>query len=124
LGISFNANKASPRLLDRLAENLEREVADKWRPAGCGSVKAIVDHEMGHEIHKLLDAHNDNEILSLYNDLKSSGKIKEMLSEYAGKNPREFIAEAWSEYQNNPKPRETSVKVVKRLFDLRDKKVK
>jgi hypothetical protein len=124
LGISFNANKASPRLMARLTENLEREVASKWRPEGCGSTKAIVDHEMGHEIHKLLDAHNDTEILSLYNSLKDSGEIEDKLSRYAGKNPREFIAEAWSEYQNNPNPRETSVKIVKRLFELRDKKVK
>jgi hypothetical protein len=114
----------SPRLTARLAEKLEREVISKWRPEGCGSVKAIVDHEMGHEIHKLLDAHDDTEILSLYNSLKNSGEIKEKLSQYAERNPREFIAEAWSEYQNNPNPRETSVKVVKRLFELRDKKVK
>ena len=37
--------------------------------------------------------------------------IKEALSEYAATNQSEFFAEAFSEYLNNPNPREVARKV-------------
>ena len=41
------------------------------------------------------------------------------LSNYANENIREFIAEAWSEYMNNPEPRSTAREVAERLLALR-----
>ena len=91
-----------------------------WKPVNCYSPKATVDHELGHQIAKLVDAHNDNVIIDLF---KSFSGLEESvqsayLSGYAGKNIHEFIAEAWSEYRNNPGCRELAKNVAERIIDL------
>ncbi len=42
--------------------------------------------------------------------------IKSEVSEYAGTNIEEFIAESWGEYRNNPLARETSKRVGEIIF--------
>ncbi len=51
-----------------------------------------------------------DEIKNLYNT-NNNKNMKELLSEYAETNIKEFIAEAWSEYILNNNPRELSIKV-------------
>ena len=72
-------------------------------------------------------ASKDNEIQALYKTLHGKGqsyKMWDSLSVYANNNIREFIAEACSEYQNNPIPRDTAQQVGKRLIELRKIKFK
>ncbi len=62
------------------------------------------------DLHKFREM---DEIVKEYKVLCSLGndKAKEALSLYAMKNKNEFIAEAWSEYLNNPKPRPIAQKI-------------
>ena len=90
-------------------------------------MKSLVDHEMGHKISALLNTSQDADILGWYNELMDSGKMRESLSEYPAYATKrkgakigleEFIAEAYSECQNNPSPRPVAKKVVERLIEL------
>ena len=84
----------------------------KFHPEGCNTLKSVIDHEIGH----LIDNHyaisysinkNRKDTLPVALFKKNfSWEIEEGLSRYATTNAAEFIAEAWSEYRNNPKPRE------------------
>ena len=67
---------------------------------------------MGHQLDYLLDLSKNQKIkdirkkaarASMQNSAKEN--IAEQLSGYANKNMAEFIAEAYAEYKNNPKPR-------------------
>lgn len=83
---------------------LERDVKSGWHPQGAGSIKAVVDHEIGHQIDNLVGARNAPSIQSAYGS-RTKGQIQSELSEYGNKNIREFIAESWAEYKNNPQCR-------------------
>ena len=96
----------------------------QWSPVGCGTVKSTADHEVGHEIDRLLGASNDSQIIAMYEKVTNSASPKDLLSLYSTTNVKEFIAEAYSEYRNNPNPREVSRFVYNRLIELRDQKVK
>ena len=126
-GISLNANKFSPQAVGATQKTgLPYGVESKFHPIGCDTVKSVIDHEMGHQIDYLLDASNDPYIQALHNALTMQGKAAmcEALSKYANENIREFIAEAWSEYMNNPEPRSTARDVAERLLALRKEKFK
>ena len=81
----------------------------------------MFDHELGHEIDRLLGLRSNADFLKMYGEEAGKGKqsVKDNLSDYANKNSAEFIAEAWSEYLNNEKPRPIAVAVymlVKKLY--------
>jgi hypothetical protein len=118
-GITVNANYGSAKRLSKFKASLSNDVKALFHPESCDTVKSIIDHEMGHEIDKLLKAKADPTVRKLYDSLAKSGKMKEELSGYSEKNIGEFIAEAWAEYQNNPKPRATARKVAERLLELK-----
>ena len=101
---------------------MTKDVLRKGSPVGCGSPKACLDHELGHEIDNLLGASNDTTLNNMYSDMMKNNNAKDVLSAYSAKNVKEFIAEAYAEYRNNPKPRPTSVAVYNRLIQLRDLK--
>lgn len=96
------------------------DVEAKWKPVGCDIPRATVDHELGHQIAKLTNAHNDYKIQEMYSQFMSLNSTQrgEALSEYAGESIHEFIAEGWSEYRNNPNCRSLAMSIAKRLFDL------
>lgn len=96
----------------------EKNVAEMFKPIGCDSPRATADHEIGHEIDHILNASSDKTINMLYAKMVASGRAREELSEYSKKNIQEFIAEAYSEYRNNPEPRYYSRQVYKRLLEL------
>ena len=109
-------------------------VLSKWNPEGTGTIKAYIDHELGHQIDSLTGARNNSAIQKLYNDIDAQGGVKAMqeaVSRYAhqksGGNPNkysEFVAEAWAEYRNNPNPRQTAKQVgqiIEQLYDSRGK---
>ena len=119
-GIGVNEKYFSSKNLAVTLEMLKQEVTSQWHPVGSGSIKGIVDHEIGHWIGHKLGANQDSKIASLYTKHSGKGKweriggsskfiwktpMDSVLSQYANTNIKEFIAEAWSEYRNNPKPR-------------------
>ena len=117
-GVGINGKYASSND-DFTAAKIE-EVASKHKPIGCDTPRATADHELGHEIDKLLNASSDREITSLYNKMINDGNAEDKLSGYSRTNIKEFIAEAYSEYRNNPHPREYATKIYNRLIELRN----
>jgi len=105
-GVAFNSNWKG----EYIVKSLESDVKSGWHPVGCTTLKATMDHEFGHQLDHLLGLHDDYDFRMFYNPLCAQGSahIKELLSQYAAKNSKEFIAEAWSEYLNNEPPRPTA----------------
>lgn len=112
-GLVFNSAMAG----EKFKKYMDNDLAQKYHPIGCGTVKAVFDHELGHKIDALLSLRSDPEYLAIFNDAKAKGEqyITDNLSHYAynsglfrksNYSPQaEFIAEAWSEYLNNDQPR-------------------
>ena len=97
--------KNSVYFLDCLA----RDVASKHHPEGCDTIRSVLDHEIGHQLDTLLGISKMAEVQKLIISLTNE-QITTNLSRYSWKNGnsnphREFIAEAWAEYCNNPNPR-------------------
>ena len=96
LGIYVNSNNKD------IDASMKHSEETQFHPQGCATQKAAFDHEMGHIIHVS------------YGGLKVNMKdisIKDELSEYAMTNVKEYHAEAWSEYCNNPNPRNRAKEV-------------
>ena len=89
---------------EALKYSLGKSVVSQFHPPGCDSIKSIIDHELGHQLDGLLALEKDPEVVALFREALDKG-IKQEVSTYAGHNIKEFIAEAWSEYQNNSAPR-------------------
>lgn len=112
-GLVFNTAMAG----DKAITCLQYDVSQKFHPLGCDTVKSVFDHELGHKLDALLGLRKNTDFLKVYNEAVALGEqhITENLSGYAyspsrmkkgGYTPQaEFIAEAWSEYLNNPNPR-------------------
>ena len=107
-GITVNAEfgKDSKKFI----EILEKVVEMKINPIGCGTIRGLLDHEIGHQLDYMLDIRNIPEIQELF-DSRTEEELTNDLSIYSWKNKNqnryaEMIAEAWSEYCNNPYPRE------------------
>ena len=108
-GISLNSNYY--RNYDNVIAERKRQVANGWKPVGCDTMKSIFDHEFGHQIDKLLNISDKQNVKDFFKWHKE--EIKEGLSRYALTKREEFVAEVWSEYNNNPKPREIANEVGK-----------
>jgi hypothetical protein len=105
-------------------------ITSQFHPEGTNSIKAVIDHEVGHAI---MDSYrnvygqtlilNNGKIRDTYYTARDKGKdyIKTNLSGYANVSDSEFIAEAWSEYKNNPNPREIATTVGKLLENFKGK---
>lgn len=98
------------------------EVNSGHKPIGCDSIKATIDHEFGHQIDSMLNVRKDKVIIEAYKDfmLMTPSRQKDELSGYAAKNIREFIAECWSEFRNNPECRTIAKKVGNRIIQIRN----
>lgn len=108
MGLGINQKYFSSGTLSTTLKRLTNEVKSQWSPLGSGSVKSIIDHEIGHVLDRKLGISDDRRIKQLFrqnHDRRNSKKMGSVLSRYANTNTREFIAEAWSEYRNNPNPR-------------------
>lgn len=86
-----------------------------FHPEGATSLKAICDHEFGHQIeHYIKDAKKQS---NSYNELKSwyrtltREQIKDELSRYATTNMAEWIAEGYAEFKNNKNCRPMAKKI-------------
>lgn len=114
-GISINADKCQD--IETLKNQLKMDVERKFRPLGCDSIRGLLDHEIGHQLDKLLGIRELLEIQVIF-DSYSNSQIEEGLSRYAWNNGNpnkyaEAIAEAWAEYCNNPEPRQIAEAVGK-----------
>lgn len=135
ISIGINEKYASPQKISELRRGLRWEVQELWHPVGCDTVKAQIDHEIGHWIDRDVQAFRDRQIVREYRKhlhgvittrtLPSGEKVQGSWSMIAGlsryaDNPRiqEFIAEAWSEYRNNPNPRPIAKAVGDRMVEL------
>lgn len=129
-GVAFNSAWAG----DKVKNALLRDVEHRFHPIGCDTVKSIFDHELGHKLDELLSLYTDPDFLAIYNPAKAQGEqyITDNLSHYAYNSrmfrksnytpQKEFIAEAWSEYLNNEKPRPIAVAVgelIKRKYNAK-----
>ena len=96
------------------------DVQSGWKPQNCNSPRATVDHELGHQIDKLVDAHNDDIIKEMYTHFSRLSEEEQAatLSGYGATSIGEFIAESWSEYRNNPNCREMARAVAERMIEL------
>jgi len=117
-GISVNEKYGSA--YDVIEQTRRRDVDSGYKPENCYSPKATIDHELGHQIDKLVGARDDTQIKKWYRDFSRAGEMKqiEILSGYAATSIAEFIAEAWSEYNNNPNCREMARQVAERIKEL------
>lgn len=100
IGKSFTGMEAS----------VKGDVSTKWHPVGTGTVRAIFDHEFGHQLDYAFDLRDDPVIVQKYGSMNKDD-IGNNLSRYGAKNIAEYIAEAYSEYVNNPEPREIATLV-------------
>lgn len=112
-GLAFNTAMAG----DKIISLLKSDLSAKFHPEKCDTVKSVFDHELGHKLDALLNLSHNAAFLKIYNDVISRGEqyVKDNLSGYAYNmdsmkkqnytSQKEFIAEAWSEYLNNPTPR-------------------
>lgn len=121
-GISINESYGSS--YEHFKQVKQADVDAGWKPVNCNTPKATVDHELGHQVAKLVEAHNDPDIQELFNrfsnvDAQNQSKV---LSGYAATNIHEFIAESWSEYRNNPECRECAKYVATRMIELYEAK--
>ena len=115
-GIAISKKYASNN--DFFNKEKEKETDSKHKPVGCNTSKATVDHELGHEIDHMVNASNDKFINELYDQFMKEEKPEEKLSGYAKTNVAEFIAEGYSEYRNNPTPRDYATQIYNRLKEL------
>ena len=110
-----------------LEKILKDAVLAKESPQGCDTVVYLFDHEYAHVIDNAYALRKDPEILREFNKWRSL-PIQEQIDSLCGYAatcaptakgiPSEFIAECWGEFLNNPTPRETSIKVSKRILDI------
>ena len=117
-GISLNKSLFSPKKISETIDSIIKDEKGKWNPIGCNTIKSIVDHEMGHQIDDLIKARQDTKIIEMFNKYQAKGNMKNVLSDYANTDVKEFIAEAWAEYQNNSKPREVARAVSERMIEI------
>ena len=104
-------------------ESLKQSVKRGWFTEGGGTIKSLMDHEMGHILdykhglrkvpaiggrytgatHLVTGAPLPKNVKLVWRDHMKA--IESKVSAYAMENEAEFIAEAWTEFLNNPNPR-------------------
>ena len=66
---------------EEVTESLKMQVNGKWHPIGCDTVKAVLDHEFGHQLDSFLGIRNKKEMIEILEEnKKEKGKF---LSEYS-----------------------------------------
>lgn len=111
---------------NRFIAALTSDVNNKFHPAGCDTIRSVLDHEIGHQLDDLLDIRSNKVVQQLFNN-SSNSEITDCLSIYAWKNTNsnqysEMIAEAWAEYCNNPQPRRMAKLIGEVIIDTYNKK--
>lgn len=79
---------------------MNRNVEMGWWSKG-DPLTQVIDHELGHELDRLLNIRTNPKILKLWD----SSDVRKELSNYGATSKAEMIAEGWAEYVGNPTPR-------------------
>lgn len=91
-----------------ILQSLEYSVSCGYSPKGCGTVKAVVEHEIGHLLDYWLGISNQPELDTLLRRL-GPAYVEKNLSSYASNGGRinyaETVAEGFSEFRNSKAPR-------------------
>ena len=128
--IAFNEKNFSSSKID-YTERITLKMHEQIRYSAVGSLKGIVNHEIGHRINSITGAREDSIIQRLYAryysdlepghpemDARYGSKMAKALSYYADTSIVEFIAEAWSEYSIKANPRPLAQEVGDRIMYL------
>lgn len=117
-GVFINANEAkSKSAIDTIVQKSSER---GWFTKGAKDFTYIMDHELGHEIDKMLNFRNDEDFKKIFDREHKAGikVLAERLSTYgatAGNKisarPAEMIAEAWAEFVTSENPRELSAEI-------------
>lgn len=102
-GISVNSTWG--RDPEKILAALKRDAENGFYPAGCHSLRYVVEHELGHQLDALLQIRSDNQVEQAYNQWRARDLAGRELSRYARTSIAEFIAEAWGEFRTSPNPR-------------------
>lgn len=107
-GITFKENWVQDE--STLTALLKEEVRVGRFAPGHESIKGLIDHEMAHALDDLVKVSDDPVVELLFTEFSklSFREQKEELSTLADKDTGEFIAQAWVEYRNSERPRDTS----------------
>lgn len=128
MNLAFYSDKG--QLEQKYAKNVE----SKFHPEGT-DYKAVVVHEMGHAVDRYISSMVIDRMKFLYggetvssriwnSDIRAAKKkgepmngknVRENLSGYAGKNSKEYFAEAFSEAMTSNSPRKTATSIMKRI---------
>lgn len=123
-GVVFNRTVGKDAKIFNQA--LKNSVKNGLHPVGCDTIKSVVDHELGHQFDRLLGLSSNPDFIKFYRAW-SPAVIEKEVSRYATTSINEFIAECWSEYRNNPRPRKLARGVgdlIERLYREKFGKVK
>ena len=91
-----------------------------YHPQGCGTIKSVIDHELGHVIDFCLSVSSSARYKRFIKqfDMVTLGS---QLSNYSVENNTvdhlEIVAEAYAEYCNNPTPRKIAAEIGKMIED-------
>ncbi len=123
-GITVNGNYGKDSA--SFVQSLIATVKSKFHPEGCDTIRSVLDHEIGHQLDKLLDIRNNKDIQDLFNS-RTHSELTDALSQYAWDNTNpnkysEMIAEGWAEYCNNPNPRDVAKKIGETIINEYNKK--
>lgn len=99
-----------------------------FSPKNCNTVKSVIEHELGHMLDDLLGIRTSYEFKKLCKKY-TPADISNNLSSYSALNNKidemEVIAEGWTEYCNNPSPREISSTIgnlIEKKYQMKFKK--
>ncbi len=81
-------------------DSIKASVDSGFHPRGTEGIKSVIDHELGHELDRLLGIRQDDDVIAMYYDWIRRDPTGRELSRYARENVAEFVAEAWSEYRS------------------------
>ena len=93
-----------------MLKQVEWDVSVGWHPQGTATIRAIFDHEFGHQLDFALGLRNNKDVQQVYFG-KTRTERAVGLSEYGSKSLEEYIAEAYSEYVNAETPRDMATEI-------------
>ncbi len=115
-GIAVNSKYAAD--FAQFEATTKRCVDTGFHPVGAEHVKSVVDHEVAHQLDALLGIRNNPKLAQIIANHTANGDtVEKLVSKYAKESTGELIAEAWSEYRNNPFPRSLSSEIAKLIQD-------
>jgi len=113
-GIILKAERFTDKNYSDTLSSLSIDAQSGVSPVGCSTLKALIDHEVGHLLDYYYKISERRCVVEYYKSL-SPERIKNELSEYAAKDICEFVAEAYSEYKNSEHPRKIAMTIGKEV---------